>query len=247
MSGKLLIWPALALCLMANNAATAATMTLGSNADSYVRDATDRGAFTFVDNRGFAGADFVGYFRFDMSALNIDSISSATLSLHRIAGSRNDAISNARFEVQGLLNVAGNTPQNWIETGAGALSTATVGLEYNIAQPNSVDLARVVNLDADDGASVTETTAASPIPTTLVGPDLISFLNARADDGGLVTFVVSVNANNDRGYGFASKENADANIRPTLTLEYTEVPEPASAALALVALVAVGVAARRKG
>jgi hypothetical protein len=196
--------------------------------------------------RGFAAADFVSYIRFDMSTLNIGEISSATLSLYRIQGSRNDGITNDRHEVQGLLSLPGNTPQNWDELGATGLSTATAGLEYSPAAANSVDLTRVVNLDPADGANITETVGAAPIATTITGPDLVSFLNSRADDGGLVTFVVSINANNDRGYGFASKENGDAALHPSLTLEYTEVPEPAGAALLAVALVVTAAVRRRE-
>jgi hypothetical protein len=235
-----LVLPAASLiwCLTVAPMASGATVTLVPDADSYIRDDSEtRGTLDFIDVRGFSSnADFVGYVRFDMSALPINSITSATLSLYKVAGSRNDGITLDRHEVQGLLSMAGNTPQDWIETGAGALNTNTVGAEYNAA-PNGIDLARVVNLDPQDGANTTEAVSdALGTPTTLTGPDLVSFLNSRVGDGGLATFVITINANNDRGYGFASKENENPDLHPTLTLEYSVIPEPASGALAALAL-----------
>jgi len=71
------------------------------------------------------------------------------------------------------------------------------------------------------------------VPVTTTGADLVSFLSSRVADGGLTTFLVSIDADN-RGYGFASRENDNADLRPTLALEV--IPEPASLALAGFAL-----------
>jgi hypothetical protein len=82
--------------------AHAATITLGSNADTYLRDATARGALTFMDVRG-AAIDFRGYLRFDLSALAGNTITSASLQLSVSGGaSRNDAINGGRLALYGL-------------------------------------------------------------------------------------------------------------------------------------------------
>lgn len=223
------------------------TTSLIAEADTYIRDASEaRGTFTFVDVRGFSGADFVAYIRFNLSGLGNIEVREATLSLYKVAGSRNDTITTGRHEVQGLLDLPGNTPQDWVESGPGALNTLTVGLEYNPAAPNSVDLSRVVNLDMEDGANVVETVGDAPVPTTLSGPDLVSFLNSRVAAGGLVTFIVSINASNDRGYGFASRENATVAYWPRLDLTYVPVPEPGVWVLAGVGLSVVGGWLKRK-
>jgi len=63
---------------------------------------------------------------------------------------------------------------------------------------------------------------------TISGAPLVAFLNSRADDNGLVTFVISGN----RGYGLGTKENATEAYRPVLTLTYTFAgandPQPAN-------------------
>src|SRR5688572_21039083 len=73
------------------NASQAATITLSSNADTYLRDATVRGGLALMDVRG-GNVDFRGYLRFDLSSIPAGStIDSATLTLTQVPGaSRND-------------------------------------------------------------------------------------------------------------------------------------------------------------
>jgi len=100
----------------------------------------------------------------------------------------------------------------------------------------------VFNLDPELGANVTETVPGTDnVAVTTTGADLVSFLQQRADDNGLVTFMVAIDAEN-RGYGFASRENEDVTLRPSL--EVTAVPEPAS--LALIGLGGLAMLKRRR-
>lgn len=212
-------------------AAHAATMTVISSADTYTRDGFGAGGAADLDVRGFGGGDFVAYIRFDLSGVT-GPIDAATLKLHETAGSRNDGITNGRHQLYGLTNAAGNTPQNWDES-----VDLDPGAEYDNTGGNNIDLAQVFNLDADAGATVTETVPGTDnVDVTTSGADLVTFLNQRLGDNGLVTFVVSIDADN-RGYGFASRENAEPAFRPMLTISgQNVVPEPASLALLAAAI-----------
>jgi hypothetical protein len=234
-------WAAAALAaLCAANVASAATITLGSNADTYLRDATPRGGLVFMDVRGGA-IDFRGYLRFDLSSLGPITINSASLKLTVSGGaSRNDAANNGRFATYGLNNVVGNTPQNWDEA---TFVIAGKGTE------DVTTLTGVTDLD-DNVAGISEEfvpaagSAVAGTPVTVSGAPLVAFLQSRVNDGGLATFILSNDDATDRGYGLASKENATVDWVPMLTLEY--VPEPGSMMLALGAAAVLGVGLRRR-
>jgi hypothetical protein len=200
---------------------SAATIALGSNADTYLRDATARGGLEFIDVRG-GTIDFRGYLRFDLSSIPAGStIDSATLTLTQVPGaSRNDTITTGRFALYGLNNDAGNTPQNWDEA---TFEPAGKGTE------DVTTLTGVTDLD-DDVAGITETAAgAAPAGVvTVSGAPLAGFLQTRFGDGGLATFILSNDDATDRGFGLGSKENAEPATHPLLTIEYTPIPEPAS-------------------
>ena len=101
--------------------------------------------------------------------------------------------------------------------------------------------AQVLNLDADAGANVVETVNNAVTPQMLSGPDLVSFLESRRTDGGLATIINAVLATG-RGWGWATKENADSSLYPTLDITY--VPEPAS--LVLFSMAVCGAMLRRR-
>ena len=219
-------------------AAGAETLSLGASNDTWIRDGVSHvanGAAGVLDMR----FSFTPYIQFDLSGLSIDQISSATLTVHKVASARNDTIVNGRFAVHGLPNVAGNTLQHWDELddfdatdATNGLDFRNVGADHTLNTGNGVNLASVINLDAEDGASVTETTNNTTGVATLTGQALVDFLNDRVDDNGLVTFIFGVEGvNSGQGWGYASKENADANLHPKLDIEYTLVPEPGSLAL----------------
>jgi hypothetical protein len=231
------------LALVGADGAAAATITLGSEADTYLRDATVRGGLAFMDVRGGA-VDFRGYARFNLSSLGPITISSASMTYTVSGGaSRNDSANNGRFAAYGLNNVVGNTIQNWDET---TFVPALKGTE------DVATLTGVTDLD-DNVAGISEVfvpaggSGVVGTPVTVSGAPLVAFLQGRANDGGLATFILSNDDATDRGYGLASKENTTEAYRPILTLEYeAAVPEPATWALLAAVVVAAGVGRSRR-
>lgn len=222
------------LTTSASDHVRAATITLTPQADAYLRDATARGALGFIDVRG-GSIDFRGYVRFDLAAIPAGStINSASFALTQVSGaSRNDAVTTGRVSTYGLDNAVGNTPQNWDET---TFVPADKGTE------NVATLAGVIDLD-DNVTGISESLSGTPAIFTVTGGPLASFLQTRFDDGALATFILSNDESTDRGFGFGSKENADPNTQPTLTIDFTPIPEPASSVLLAAGL---GLAALRR-
>lgn len=222
MSSKLTHLVPLCLVLAAATVARGVTVTVGTDADTYVSDATPHGdaAFVFLHNTQNA----VAYLRFDLSDLNILTVQSATLTVAVSGGApRNDNLVAGRFVLHGLDNVAGNTTQDWGEM---TLSSENVGAEWstNAGEP----LINTTNLDGTV-AGITETVenvagldywvAGSRI-VTVTGDSLVQFIQSRVDDGGLVTLLVEFpGGGSARGFGLASKEFEDETLRPRLELE----------------------------
>lgn len=204
-------------------------------ADTYIQAGVNAGSAAVLDALDMPGSspgNHVVYVRFDLSGVDLSQFVSATLTLHKVPGTRNDTINTDRFDVYGLTNAAGLTPQNWDEA---TLAEGGVGTEYaDEMSDNGLDTSQLFNLNQESGASVTEIVNNSAVPQRLTGPDLLAFLDQRIDDDGLVTFITEVDANHateSRGWGYGSRENV-ANLRPTLDLDdgqplpdpYPEVP-----------------------
>ncbi|MFP4542475.1 MAG: PEP-CTERM sorting domain-containing protein, partial [Opitutales bacterium] len=189
---------------------------------TYIRDTgRDNGTSEFIDIRG--RFDFHGYFRFDLPN-DIRDVVSASVLFERLddAASRNEVWNNDRFRLWGLEDVAGNTPQDWIESGAGELDAVTAGAEDRTTGDGLVNL--------DGSAQIIENISGNI--ATVSGDPVTAFIQQRAEDSGLITFIVDFfDLASDRGYGIASKENTSGAMLPTLTLEYVAVPEPSAAAL----------------
>lgn len=232
--------------------AGADTVSLDASNDTWIRDGVSHianGDDAVLDVR----FSFVPYVQFDMSGLDIDTISSATLRLWKVASARNDSLTTGRFSAYGLdSSIAGTTLQNWDELDDFSPTDATNGLDFrNVGvdwanSGNGTVEANLFNLNPETGASVTESLNNTTGEIVLTGADLIAFLNTRADDNGLVTFILPIQGEetSGRGWGIASKEHATEALRPQLDLEFTAVPEPGS--LALVGLGSLLVLRRRR-
>lgn len=201
-------------------------------ADTYVRNQpgtenSNYGTVDYVYLYSYTGSrDYYGYVRFDLSSLGLGTqIMDASLTFTKVTtAERNDTLTSGRFRALGLLDVAGNTPQNWDEL---ALTWNTKGAEY--ISENTYDATRVVDFDGTAGNEAVTTTTA-----TISGLNLVSFLNNRLAADGLATFIVDfASTENGRGYGLGTKENADQATWPRLTVV---VPEPGTIGLGLVGL-----------
>lgn len=239
MKRKSLLIAVILLVLFCITAAQATVVAIGSDADTWLRD----GYGPFGDSAYMYTAGnyhFVSYLRFDLSAYNAVDITGASLTLTKVAAPpapRADGLVTGRFALHGMNNVSGNTAQNWDES---TLTSSIAGEEWDIDSTMAASIAdgRVVNLDGDDaGINIIETITGGSTIMTVTGADLVSFLQSRANDGGLATFIVTFGDSSARGIGYATKENTTTEWQPVLALT---VPEPAAMLLlGLGALVSV--------
>ncbi len=223
--------------------ASAESVSLTAAADAGVRYGTGQssnyGSSTnlYLYANGTA-QDYFAYVRFDLSTLPDDIvITDISLSLTKVPGvGRDDQLTNARFRVFGLDDVAGNTAQNWDEVG---LTFDTIGAEWTAA--NSFDLSRVTSFDGTAGNETigsTVTYGGSSL-ASISGTALADFVSGKLG-ANFVTFIVDQGSGSDpgRGFSFASRENAvsDPASVPTLVVTYAAVPEPGTAGLVALGL-----------
>jgi hypothetical protein len=225
------------LCAAVAQASVETTTAVVSNADTWIINATDtHGSDLYMNLYGSGTTSYMDYVRFDLSGLNIDTISSAKLVM-TVAGNlpkppyKNDNANTGRYALHGLNNIAGNTTQSWDEA---TLNRSNTGAEVNWTA-GTVVMANVTNLDSDDGTGTTETVTngsgswARGTTITTTGSPLTSFLQSRVDDNGLVTFIIRQDAGGAKGYGLVTREEAtDLAYRPVLEITYTSIPEPAT-------------------
>lgn len=202
----------------------AQAVIVDSDADTYLRDETVRGGYTFMDVRGGSN-DFAGYLRFDLSSVSYTTLDGAQLVL-TVSGnaSRNDTVVGGRFALYGLNNVAGNTAQNWDE---GALMDTNAGQEWDSTLPMTTALGNGWITDLDDNVAgileVVPDSDAAGGKIIISGDPFEAFLQSRIDDDGLVTFILANDDGSDRGFGIATKEYETADWHPVLI-----IPEPAT-------------------
>ncbi len=221
--------------LLALASVHAETLTLGPAADTWIanNDTTAHGSDTYlyINDTGYGYA----YLRFDLSSYNISDIASATLTVITAGNApRNDNVVAGRVALQGLNNVAGNTPQNWDEA---TLTSATVGTEWTTSKR---PLVSVTDLNMETATGMTETIVlradltgvaygyAQPgaLTITISGTPLAQFLMDRVKDGGLATLIIDFGVSTTgRGYGVVSKEGTTVEWQPVLTLEATVGPK----------------------
>jgi hypothetical protein len=213
------------ILMMLGTTLQADTITLGSNADTYLRAGYGPfGNVTYMYTHG--SYNFAGYLRFDLSSLGAIEITDVSLILTKDATApRADSLTTGRFALHGLKNVTGNTPQDWNES---TLTSNLAGQEWDVDSTMAASLAdgRVVNLDAGDaGVNTTETITESASVMTVTGADMVSFLQNRVYNGGLATFIVTFGSTEARGIGYSTKEHATVSVRPALHLTYTPIRE----------------------
>lgn len=212
------------------------TITLDPIADTFTRVVPvgdpHAGTNGTLSVNGNNSPDDVAYIKFDVSA--VKTVVNATFGIVKgnndgssMGSMRNDTVESTRFRNWGLLNLPGNTPQDWDElavaTATNVLTDAGFGAEYTNTAGVQVDFNQLFNLDANAGANVTEDPQNnSTTHSTLTGPDLNTFIDQRVADGGLLTFMTIIDANN-RGFQWFSREHTDTALRPYLEIEY--IPE----------------------
>jgi hypothetical protein len=188
---------------------------------------------------GGSGRQHISYIRFDLGGET--GISSAEFSV--VTMNSTNWLSG-QVQVYGLNDVAGNTPQDWIESGAGGLSYNASGAEVpGDGDATTQDLGSI-------GTSGTENLwLLGDFPENLSGDgqtitfrraELDDFLNSRA--GGLATLLIVGADGSDRELLFGTREAAG--FEPTLTLNAvatatTTVPEPATWIMSLLAIIAL--------
>ena len=159
--------------------------------------------------------DYVAYIRFNLLSVT-NTITNAVFSLTKSGG---DTLINSRFRVIGLDDVAGNTPQDWSETG---LTWSMLGSEINPSiypstgsgeSPFHFD--RVTDFE-EGTAGIVETVNSTH--ANLEGTALAAWLESRRRNGGLATLMVDLPAgHNGKELAYYSRE-APAALRPRLTV-----------------------------
>lgn len=192
-------------------------VTLTADADTYTRSGVSAGSDTTLFTRDLNGngGDYMAYIRFDLNGVDLTGLTNAYFNVQKIGGA---TIVPDRFNVYGLADLPGNTPQNWGEATQAELG---FGAEYSNTGGDNIDFSRVVNLE-NHGPSIANTVeqvSGSGTSQFMSGVDVMNFLKDRQADDGLATFIVVVDAGQDRELDYGSRENADPDLRPKLILE----------------------------
>lgn len=232
----------LVACLMTQHTEA---LTMQADADSNIEEVNgpddvegDLGRMQSRSNTD-AGRQNIAYVRFDLGGGTASNAEFSVVTLN----STNWL--DTQFFVYGLNDVAGNTPQNWIESGVGGLSYNSSGAEVpgdgdgltqdlgTIGTSGTENLWDLGNLPANSNGGG-QTIAFS-------SAELDNFLNSRG--GGLATLLI-VNAEGTNREGlFATKETGAGTIGPKLS---GIVPEPTSLAMAIFGLIGFGCASCRQ-
>ena len=233
----------LVACLMTQSTEAA---ILQADADTNIEEVNGpddiEGHLTRMQSRSntSAGRQNIAYVRFDLGG---GTASGAELSVVTLStGNWLDT----QFFVYGLNDVAGNTPQNWIESGVGGLSYNSSGLEVpGDGDGLTQDLGSIGTTGAErlwDLGNLPENLSGGGQTIAFSSAELDSFLNSRA--GGLATLMIVNAVGTNRDVLFATKETGNGSVGPMLS--GITIPEPASMALALFGFVGFGFARRRQ-
>lgn len=202
------------------------TLTLGAHADTNIEESGPNdieGGLTRmqVRSRDVAGSgrQHLSYVRFDLSS--VGEVDGATFSV--VTQNATNWLSG-QVQVYGLNDVAGNTPQNWVEAGASGLSYNSSGDEVpGDGDTTTQDLGSI-------GTSGTERLwQLGALPANLSGSgqkidfsstELDNFLTSRI--GEFATLLIVGADGTDRELIFSTKETGTGSARPELTFTDTD-------------------------
>jgi len=233
----------LVACLMTQNTEA---LTLQADADSNIEEHQPddvEGHLGRMQSRSNtdAGRQNIAYVRFDLGGGTASNAEFSVITLN----STNWL--DTQYFVYGLNDVAGNTPQNWIEMDAGGLSYNSSGAEVpGDGDALTQDLGSIGTTGAEnlwDLGNLPENLSGGGQTIAFSSAELDNFLNSRA--GGLATLMIVNLEGSNRDGLFATKETGDGSVGPTLS-GIVPIPEPSSLALALFGLVGFGWAGRRQ-
>jgi hypothetical protein len=205
---------------------TTATGTLG--ADSWVADpanTTVRGAQAVVSVKYVSAK---GYIRFDLSGVDVSTITAAQLDVTFALGTTNSLPFEVFGIVDGYAGAGSVLGEDWAETALnGANAPGNTASTSNPTPTASVapKLGTTVNLIPTTGST----------HTLLQGADLVNFLKADTND--YASFIITSNSGSSSNRQFASKETTTEYAPATLVLT---VPEPAAIALGTLAIPFLG-------
>lgn len=187
-------------------------ITLVAEADTTISEntPTTSKAFSLLEVRSRpvpdTGRQHIAYIRFDLGVLSNAPQAGIVFSVSRDASSMTH--SNGDVHVYGLLDIDGNTTQDW---GSGStLTYDSSGLEVpgdGDATTQDLDVGRLALL-----GDLPESTNAGPETVTLSGAALDAFLLDRFDNGGLATLMLVSEADIDRELYFQNAESAAPSV-----------------------------------
>jgi autotransporter-associated beta strand protein len=180
---------------------SAANATLQPVADTFIQEtaSTTNHATDTLQAMSGGGQQNVAYVRFDLSGFS-SVAPGATLTLFNTTTSM--TWSSTQVEIYGLLNLSGNTPQDWDES---TLTYSTVGAEVpgdNNPATQDLNTSRVIFL----GNLPPLLDTAASVPLAFSSTNLDAFLASRMADNKLVTFLIVNRNGSARNLIFQSRE-----------------------------------------
>lgn len=206
------------------------TVTLGAHADTNIEESGPNdieGALARMQVRSRdvvgSGRQHLSYVRFDLSG--VGEVDSATFSV--VTQNATNWL-DGQVQVYGLNDVAGNTPQNWVEAGASGLSYNSSGDEVpGDGDTTTQDLGSIGTSGAErlwQLGDLPENLAGSGQHIDFSSAELDSFLTSRI--GGFATLLIVGADGTDRELIFSTKETGTGSARPELTFTDDIGPPP---------------------
>ena len=192
---------------------TAPTFTAQSVGTTYQVRARDFGSGPVRDN--------LVYLRFDLSALKKTVLQTAAITFNKVTG---DTLTTNRFALFGLLDVPGNLSQSW------TTSSFAYGAEFDPSlASDAIASSGVCPINLTNVADFSTQETVSGNTATLNSAAFVSFLQARANAGGLTTVILGMPTQgngNDKSVTYAFAGYTDPTLAVALNIAYAPVPLP---------------------